>query len=108
MTGADSPAYQTLRYGTFQYTLDVPDGSYIVKLKFMEPAFGSPGSRVFDVAVNGNIVLSNVDVAAEAGGVRVAYDQQFPVVVSNGEVVLNFISRVNYALVCAIEIVPGE
>src|SRR5579871_5224589 len=42
--------------------------SYTVRLHFVEPDAIAPGERVFDVALQGNVVLRDFDVAKEAGG----------------------------------------
>jgi hypothetical protein len=42
---------------------------YTVRLFFAEPEEDArPGSRVFDVALQGKVVLQNLDIAAAAGG----------------------------------------
>lgn len=45
-----------------------PSRSYTVKLYFMEPDPLAAGQRVFDVKLQGQAVLSGLDVSAEAGG----------------------------------------
>lgn len=52
----------SLRFG------GLPNGVAKVTLGFSEPYFTNPGSRVFDVVVNGKTVLSDVDIFARAGG----------------------------------------
>jgi len=72
---ADWKLFQTFRYGRDQltYHFPVPDGEYLVELYFVEPWLGTGGGmdatgmRLFDVAVNGQRVLKNVDIWAEAG-----------------------------------------
>lgn len=52
---------------------NVPESSseeYKVYLCFAEPEEIAAGERIFNVAVNGNTVLSNYDIVAEAGGSR--------------------------------------
>lgn len=44
--------------------------TYNVRLFFMEPKHSETGKRVFDVALQDKTVISGLDVAAEAGGVR--------------------------------------
>ena len=68
--------YASARIGTFEYSLPAPVGSkYRVTLYFREPWFGQengtpggPGSRVFDVFCNGQAVLRNFDILAQAKG----------------------------------------
>lgn len=66
--------YQTYRYGRHRlaHRFAVPDGDYRVELYFMEPWYGAGGGdctgwRLFDVAVNGETVLRDVDLWSEAG-----------------------------------------
>ena len=54
-------AIKTLRYSCgapFHYKFDVPNGSYRVKMYFVSPN-ELYGPRMFDVVLNGNIVLPN-------------------------------------------------
>ena len=44
------------------------NGDYRVKLHFMEPRDFGSGKRVFDVSLQGETVLSELDVARAAGG----------------------------------------
>jgi hypothetical protein len=46
----------------------------------------APGERVFDVAINGQTVLHDFDIFAEAGGANVALDETFTVPVIDGQV----------------------
>ncbi len=67
----DDVLYQTQRYGnggSFAYRFDVPNGRYEVELHFAEIFFDDPGQRVFDVWIEGQIVLDNLDVVDQAGG----------------------------------------
>ena len=59
------------------------NGNYQVKLHFMEPRNISAGKRVFDVALQGETVLSKLDVADAAGGYRKAIVKDFNVAVQD-------------------------
>ena len=69
--------FQFFRFGRHRlwYDLPVPDGDYRVELYFMEPWHGKGGGekddfegmRIFDVAVNGETVINDLDPWAEAG-----------------------------------------
>ena len=70
IAGTENDAlYQTEAYGgdlTFEVMVD--DGTYDVTLYFAETNTGlSEGDRVFNVSLEGNQVLSEFDIAAEAG-----------------------------------------
>ncbi len=70
----DAPLYQTYRYGRDQlrYRFALPAGDYTVELFFCEPWYGVDGShptawRRFDVALNGDRVLRDVDIFSQVG-----------------------------------------
>jgi len=105
ITGTTTPAlYQTERYGTFTYQFPIANGSHTVTLKFAELYFTSSGSRVFNVAINGSTVLSNFDVVAAAGAGLKAVDKQFPVNVTNSQIVILFTAVVSTPTINAIAI----
>ncbi|GFO53880.1 hypothetical protein GMSM_08870 [Geomonas sp. Red276] len=97
----DGKLYQTGRYGNFYYQTSLPNGNYKVTLRFAETYFSASGKRVFNVAIGGTTVISNLDVYAKAG-MNNAYDVTIPVTVSNGTLTIKFISVVNNALVHAV------
>jgi hypothetical protein len=103
----DDRVYQSERYGNFSYAIPVADGDYLVTLKFAEIYFTKAGQRVFDVTIEGDEVLTDLDLVAEAGP-KVAYDQTFPVHVSDGTLNIGFHSVVNYAKVSAIVVEPVD
>lgn len=105
------------RYGQFEYAVPVPPGAYRVTLHFAETWFGAGndggggvGSRVFDVAVNGQVVLRDFDVMAQAGGPNHALTRTFEEVRPNGagQISIQFIPSVQNAMVNAIEITAGQ
>lgn len=73
----DQALFQTYRYGrhALSYHFAVPDGEYRIELYFAEPWYGAGGGdatgwRLFDVAVNGETKLRNVDLWKEGGFAR--------------------------------------
>jgi len=62
--------FQTERYGTFTYTLPglTAGRNYTVALYFAETYWDAAGKRRFNVAINGNRVLTDYDVFANTGG----------------------------------------
>ncbi|HVE16177.1 MAG TPA: malectin domain-containing carbohydrate-binding protein [Chthoniobacterales bacterium] len=58
---------------------DLAPGRLEVELFFAEPSFDKPGQRVFDLALNGQTVLKNLDIFAEAGGKAKALVKKFTV-----------------------------
>jgi beta-galactosidase len=104
IAGTASPAVAaTYRSGTFTYRIPASDGPHSVVLTFVEPAL-HPGDRVFSVFANGEKVVSDLDVAASAGGALVAYQKRFEANAKNGMVILEFKPNKGDAIVSAIEV----
>jgi len=94
---ADGPLFQDFRYGREQlrYAFPVPDGEYLVELYFAEPWLGTGGGldctgwRLFDMAVNGQTVLHDLDIWKEAGHDQ-ALKKTVKARIAGGELVLSF------------------
>jgi len=73
---SDNEIYRTERYGKhLAYEIPVESGKeYKVTLKLAEIYFGTANSRLFDVAVEGELFLDNFDIYAQAGGKNIAID----------------------------------
>jgi hypothetical protein len=105
----DSSLYQCERYGNpFTYTFNVPAGNYQVTLKFAELYQTAPGARVFDVLINGALVLNNYDIFSDTGAEYIAVSKIFnnisPV---SGLIAIQFgPATADNAQVCAIQINP--
>lgn len=82
-SGVNAPApesvYQTERNGQFSYRFDQLDAgtTYLVRLHFAEIFFREPGRRVFNVAINGETVMADVDLVTLAGGRHKALVREF-------------------------------
>jgi hypothetical protein len=109
ISNTTAPAlYQTQRWGEFQYQFAVPNGSYLVTLKFSETSQLGIGQRRFNVAINGAPALTNFDIFAQAGGGFIPLDKTFPVSVSNGQIAIVFTAgSVNWPEVNGIQIAAG-
>jgi hypothetical protein len=88
------------------YRFDVPNGTYQVTLKFAELFWLSRGQRVFDVYIENSTMLPNFDIIAAAGDRLRAIDRTFAVQVSDGRLDIDFVARVNFPQVSAIEVAP--
>jgi hypothetical protein len=70
----DGTIYETERYGgapgsaPLQYEIAVEPGEYTVELYFAEIFQSNPGTRVFDVSVEGQLVLDDFDILAQTNG----------------------------------------
>lgn len=97
-------------YGDQQWTFEdgIESGEqYEVRLYFAEIFHDSEGERVFDVAIEGETVLSEYDIAADVGsetGVTKAYS----VTPSDGDINIEFTTVTDNAKVSAVEIVRSE
>ncbi len=82
--------YQSHRWGMSGYDVKVPSaGTYRVQLHFAEMVFDTTGKRVFDVSAEGSTKLSRFDAVAVAGA-RTAVVRTFDVVVTDGNLDLDF------------------
>jgi beta-glucanase (GH16 family) len=102
----DQALYRSERLGNMSYNFPITNGNYTVNLKFAEIYWTTPGSRVFNVAINGQQVLTNFDILANTAP-NTALDKSFPVAVTGGTLSIAFTTVVNQAKVDAIEIVPS-
>ena len=67
--------------------------SFRVRLHFAEPDDVAAGQRVFDVKLQGRVVLKDFDVVREAGGVRRALVKTFAHVEAGAEMTLELVPR---------------
>ncbi len=112
----DPIIYRSSREGDFSYNIPLKPGIYELRLHFAEtfygpenPGGGGEGSRTMTVAANGDILLHDFDVLADAGGERTAEIKVFHDIspASDGQLHLNFSGRSGSAMVSAIKILPG-
>ncbi|HEY8507282.1 MAG TPA: malectin domain-containing carbohydrate-binding protein [Steroidobacteraceae bacterium] len=96
------------------YSFDVPNGVYLVRLYFAENYWATQqvGARVFDVNIEGQLVHNDVDVYAEAGGGSGALIKSAQVVVTDGQINIQFVHQVENPIINALEIIqldgPGN
>ncbi len=91
------PLFQQFRYGLdkLRYEFPVPDGEYQVELYFTEPWLGTGGGldctgwRLFDVAINDQTVIENLDIWKEAGHDG-ALKKTVKATVTGGQLVISF------------------
>ncbi len=97
-------------FNPMSYAMSVPDGTYTIRLHFVEPSqHSSVGSRRFDVRLQGETVLSNFDIHATAGGRYIAVARDFVVTASGGTgIQMSFVERAGYAILSAIEILCDQ
>jgi len=85
----DQTLYQTERYHTSMFGYDLPlagDGDYLLVLKLSEVYFNAPNMKVFDIVLNGDImVVSDLDVFERVGR-GVAHDEYIEFRVENNKI----------------------
>jgi arabinoxylan arabinofuranohydrolase len=103
---ADGALYQTYRWGgRFNYDIPLADGRYRVTFKFAETYHDASGRRRFDVFLEGNQVIWNLDVFAKVGKNK-AYDVVRDVTVSGNELNIRFNAVTDNAMISALRILP--
>lgn len=112
----DPIIYRTSRQGDFSYNIPLKAGVYELRLHFAETVYGpensgggGEGSRTMTITVNGEAMLQDFDVLADAGGERTAEVKVFHDIApaSDGQLHLSFFGRSGSAMVSAVEILPG-
>lgn len=113
----DPSIYRTSRQGDFSYNIPLKPGRYELRLHFAETFYGpedagggGEGSRIVTVTANGQSLLTDFDVLADADGARTADVKVFTDIhpAGDGLLHLNFSSvKGGRGMVSAIEILPG-
>ncbi|GGW32907.1 malectin domain-containing carbohydrate-binding protein [Arenibacter certesii] len=113
-TSYPNSIFSTERYNTLavpnnmQWNIPLSQGTYTVNLLFAEVWNGAqtPGSRVFDVAIEGQVVLKDFDQTA-AYGYATAGVESFVVEVNDGNLNIDFIKGVENPNIKGIEIISN-
>jgi hypothetical protein len=111
----DPKIFQAGRTGNFTYTIPLGPGVYELHLYFIEGTFGpalaggGENSRLFDVLVNGKLLLTRFDVYSDAGGSNIADVRVFKDISAGDDhaLTLTFRSSTDLALLNAIELTPA-
>ncbi|MFS4492241.1 malectin domain-containing carbohydrate-binding protein [Maribacter sp. 2308TA10-17] len=117
----DDDLYQTERYATgngiFSYEIPVGvAGEYDIRLHFAEIFFGlpgagiggGPGSRTFNVSIEGNPVLTNFDILSEVAPATALVKEFNNVTINDGFATIVFTDGVQSAKVNGIEILSPD
>ncbi len=102
----DDTLYRSERFGSFSYSLPVINGLYLVTFRFAELYWDKAGKRIFDVLMEGNEMISNLDVFAKVGK-NAAYDQSVLVNVTDGVLNITFRTDRDNAKVSGILVQPA-
>ncbi len=102
----DTDLYFPRRFNPdFGYAFPIANGNYTVAVHMVENYFEVAGERIFDVILEGNVVVDDIDLAASFGK-GVLNLATFDVEVLDGELNIDFLASVNNGIVQAIEILP--
>jgi hypothetical protein len=113
---ADPALYRSRREGEFRYHIPLEPGRYELRLHFAETVFGDDNdagggesSRIFTVRANGNSLLQEFDVVADAPGGNTATTRVFRNIQpeSDGKLHLEFVHFKDVPFVNAIEVLPA-
>ncbi len=89
------------------YKIRLPNGHYDVKLLFAENSFNSAGSRIFDIYLEYNRVIQDLDIFSQVGQ-NAALVKEITNVQVNDEVLdIQFAEKVDNALINGIIITPN-
>ena len=93
--------------GVGQITVPLGGGqrAYTVRLYFAEPDESAPGSRVFDVSLQGKKVLAALDIAKETGGRRKGLVKEFKAVAAAGDLTIGLEATKGQPVLCGVEVV---
>ncbi|MBM1106783.1 PQQ-dependent sugar dehydrogenase [Aurantibacter crassamenti] len=107
--------YHTERYGDFAYEIPVPvSGEYDIRLHFAELYFGvgsvpgGEGSRVFNIIIEGETVLSNFDILSEVDPATALQKELDNISVTDGFATIQLVSVTQNAKISGIEILPAD
>ncbi|MGJ8651541.1 MAG: malectin domain-containing carbohydrate-binding protein [Opitutaceae bacterium] len=97
----DDTVYRSYRFGTYDYEFPVDDGEYLVVLKMLEPYWNQANRRIFDVKLEGETRIDDLDIYSLHGH-DTAYDQSFLVSVTDGSLSIKTSSIQDHAVIAAI------
>lgn len=105
---ANQPLFQTERWNTghLTYTFTLPNGSYHVNISLAEIYFGSAGTRVINIALQGMPAFTGIDIFKEVGQYA-ALVKSADATVSSGTLVIDLTATADNPKCSAIEILPG-
>lgn len=104
----DDTLYQSETWNWNQFTYEIPieNGTYRVDLHFAEiyAPLTQPGARVFDIFLEGDLALDDMDPVAAAGGQYAAHVESTMVTVSDGALTLLAVGEVENPKISGISI----
>ncbi|MCC6510307.1 MAG: right-handed parallel beta-helix repeat-containing protein, partial [Pirellulaceae bacterium] len=91
------------------YHVPLPDGSYSIRLFFLDPSSTQAGVRRFDVRLQGEVVDAALDLFATSGGTQRVVARSYPLVITGGQgAQLNLTNVIGQAILSGMEIVQNN
>lgn len=100
--------FQSEKYGMVTYKIRLPNGRYDVKLMFAENYFNQAGSRIFDVYLEQNREIENLDIYSLVGKNAAYISEITNVEINDGVMDIQFAEKIDNALLCGIVITPNS
>jgi spore coat protein H len=100
---AYSRLFNSTREGVSEYRFDVPNGSYLVTLQFVELLMNGPNLRRFSVLAEGVPLLTDFDLYALYGR-NYAVTYRFAVTVADGQLNVTFPATVGQSTIAGIAV----
>ena len=85
--------------------------AFTVRLVFAEPEHIKTGERVFDVALQGKVVLKDFDIVRDAGGPRHSLVKEFTGIAATGQLAVRLTpsaAGMRSPILCGIEIIAEK
>ncbi len=101
----DDALYNHARSKHSAYRVPLENGDYTVLLQMSETFFTSANKRQFDVSLEGQKVIDDLDLFATAPGKHRVYDRRFDVTVTDGVLDMDFSASINNSLLNAFVVV---
>ena len=104
----DQMLYKAQRIGWQEYRAShIPNGSYLLTLRFEEQQVHGPGLSVFDVAVEGQTILDDFDLYGQVERYYVL-DRRFAITIADHELNLVALPAIGETSLAALELVPRQ
>ena len=91
-------------FGGYEIPVDTVGRYYRVELYMMESFHANINERVFDIIIEDDILVANLDIYAEAGGKHKKLSSVHTVYVSDSSLSIYFNASINFPIVNAISI----
>lgn len=107
ISGTDEDViFQSEKYGMVTYKIRLPNGRYNTELMFAENFFDSPGKRIFDVYIEQNRVIENLDIYSLVGKNAAYINEITDIQINDGVMDIQFGDKIDNALLCGFVITP--